>query len=141
MGRAGLIRLATADDLDRIGELGAAFHAYSPYRDILWDADGFRAFAGKLIEAGAIFLSDDGMIGGCLVPLYFNPAVVMGAELFWWAGKTGRGLREAFEQWAREQGAQGVQFSGLTDQRSETIHKVFQRAGYQAAETAFFKRF
>lgn len=136
-----MIRQATADDLDRITELGAAFHAYSPYRDIDFDPDGFRAFAAGLIEQGAVFLSDDGMLGGLLVPLYFNPAVVMGAELFWWAGKTGRALREAFEGWARGQGAQGVQFSGLTDQREETIRKVFERAGYARAETAFFKRF
>lgn len=122
-------------------ELGAAFHAYSPYRDIPFSPEGFRASAERLIEAGAIFLSDDGMLGGLLVPLYFNPSVVMGAELFWWAGKTGKPLREAFETWAKEQGAQGVQFSGLTDQRAETIRKVFERAGYAAAETAFFKRF
>jgi hypothetical protein len=132
---------ATADDLDRVVELGAAFHAYSPYRDIPFDPEGFRGSASRLIEAGAIFLSEDGMLGGLLVPLYFNPAVIMGAELFWWAGKTGRGLREAFEAWAKEAGAHGVQFSGLTDQRAETIHKVFARAGYQPAETAFFKRF
>lgn len=136
-----MIRLADAGDLDRIVELGAAFHAYCPYREIPLDPEGFREFAAKLIKGGAIFLSEDGMIGGCLVPLYFNPSVVMGAELFWWAGKTGKPLREAFEDWAREQGAQGVQFSGLCDQRAETIHKVFRRAGYEPAETAFFKRF
>lgn len=136
-----MIRLGTTDDLDRITDLGEAFHSYSPYRDIEFSREGFRTFAEKLIEGGAVFLSEDGMLGGCLVPLYFNPAVVMGAELFWWAGKTGKPLREAFEAWARDQGAHGVQFSGLCDQRAETIHKVFQRAGYAPAETAFFKRF
>lgn len=136
-----MIRQATTDDLDRIVELGAAFHAYCPYSEIPLDPDGFRTFAAGLIEKGAVFLSEDGMLGGLLVPLYFNPAFLMGAELFWWAGKTGRQLREAFEEWAKEQGAQGVQFSGLTDQREETIRKVFERAGYARAETAFFKRF
>lgn len=136
-----MIRRATDADLDRIVELGAAFHAYSPYREIAFDPEGFRSFAGQLIECGAVFLSEDGMLGGLLVPLYFNPAVVMGAELFWWAGKTGKALRDAFEAWARDEGAHGVQFSGLTDQREETIRKVFERAGYARAETAFFKRF
>jgi len=136
-----MIRRATVEDLDRVTELGAAFHAYSPYRDIPFSPQGFRGFCERLIEGGAIFLSDDGMIGGCLVPLYFNPEVVMGAELFWWAGRTGKPLREAFEAWAVEEGAQGVQFSGLTDQREATIRKVFARAGYEPAETAFFKRF
>lgn len=136
-----MIRRASLDDLDRVVELGEAFHAYSPYREIEFSPEGFRGFAERLIEGGAVFLSDDGMIGGCLVPLYFNPSIVMGAELFWWAGKTGKPLREAFEAWARDEGAQGVQFSGLTDQREETIRKVFARAGYQPGETAFFKRF
>jgi hypothetical protein len=132
---------ATADDLDRIIELITAFHGYSPYRDIPFDPDGFRTFATHLIEHGAIFLSEDGVIGGLLVPLYFNPAMLMAAELFWWAGHTGRQLREAFEAWAVESGANGVQFSGLTDQREATIRKVFARAGYSPAEMAFFKRF
>lgn len=136
-----MIRLATADDADRLTELGEAFHAYCPYREIPFDAEAFGRFAVGLTEAGVVFLSDDGMLGGALSPLYFNPSVVMGVELFWWAGKTGRGLREAFEGWAREQGAAGVMFSGLSDEREPTIRKVFQRAGYQPGELAFFKRF
>lgn len=136
-----MIREATADDIARVVELGAQFHAYGPYRDIPFDEAGLGAFVGGLIEHGVVFLSDDGMLGGVLSPLYFNPSAVMGAELFWWAGKSGRQLREAFEVWARERGALGVQFSGLCDERSDTIRKVFARAGYTAAETAFFKRF
>lgn len=136
-----MIREATAADLPRIRELGAAFHAYSPYRDFPLDLDAFERFAEGMIEAGVVLLSDDGMLGGALTPLYFNPAILMGAELFWWAGKTGRQLREAFEAWARERGAAGVMFSGLSDEREPTIRKVFQRAGYQPGELAFFKRF
>lgn len=135
------VRLATADDLDRIIELGAAFHAYCPYSDIPLDREAFGEFALKLIAGGVILLSDDGMIGGLLNPLYFNPSVVMGVELFWWAGKTGRELREAFEQWAKDRGAQGVQFTGLADEREATIRKVYTRAGFRACEVGFIKRF
>lgn len=136
-----MIREATHADLPQIVALGAEFHAYSPYRVIPFDGEGFEAFAARLIDGGVILLSDDGMLGGLLNPLYFNPAVVMGAELFWFARKEGRQLREAFERWAEDRGAQGVQFSGLADERQATIRKVFERAGYTAGEQAFFKRF
>lgn len=136
-----MIRAATEADLERVVELGAAFHAMSPYRSIPFDPEAFADFAGRLIRGGVILLSDDGMIGGLLSPLYFNPAVVMGAELFWYAGKTGKALREGFEAWSRANGAQGVQFSGLADERQAAIRRVFERAGYTAGEQAFFKRF
>jgi GNAT superfamily N-acetyltransferase len=136
-----LIRLATHDDLPRIVELGAQFLSYSPYRDIPLDPDAFAEFAGRLIDGGAIFLSEDGFIGGLLNPLYFNPAIVYAVELFWWAGKTGTQLREAFEAWARDQGAQGVQFTGLANEREATIRKVYERAGFRAVEVGFIKRF
>ena len=136
-----MIRAATRDDIPRVVELGAAFHAMCPYRAIPFDPEGFKVFAGKLIDGGVILLSDDGMIGGLLNPLYFNPAVILAAELFWYAGTTGRQLREAFEAWAKDQGAHGAAFSGLADDRHAAIRRVFERAGYAPAEQAFFKRF
>lgn len=136
-----MIRQATSADAGRMVELGREFHAYCPYRDFALDEAAFERFAVGLAEAGVVFLSDDGMLGGAINPLYFNPAILMGVELFWWAGKTGRQLREAFESWAKERGAAGVMFSGLSDEREPTIRKVFARAGYQPGELAFFKRF
>jgi hypothetical protein len=137
-----VIRRATHEDVVRIVEFGAAFHAYSPYKDIEFDAGAFGAFCGRMIEAGVILLSDTGMIAGLLNPLYFNPAVVMAAELLWWAPEGGgRELREAFEAWAAEAGAQGVQFSSLVDDRAERVRLNFERAGYAPIETAFLKRF
>lgn len=136
-----MIREATPDDLAQVVRLGGEFHAHSPYAAIPYDPQAFGAFAGRLIDGGVILLSEDGMLGGLLNPLFFNPSVVMGAELFWWARKEGRQLREAFEAWAEARGAQGVQFSGLADERQATIRKLFERAGYVAGEQSFFKRF
>ena len=127
--------------MPQIVELGAEFHAYSPYREFAFDREASAAFIGRLIEHGAVFLSDRGVIGGVLNPLYFNPSILMAAELFWWAHKGGTALREAFEQWARDEGAMGVQFSGLADEREATIRKVFARAGYAPTELGFCKRF
>lgn len=137
-----MIRRATADDVSRIVELGAEFLAYSPHRVHPLDREAFAAFAEQLVTgAGAIFLSDDGMIGGLVTGLYFNPAIRVGTELFWWARKEGRQLREAFEEWAKGEGAVEIHFTGLLDERADTITKVFRRAGYVPLELGFVKRF
>jgi hypothetical protein len=136
-----MIRRATQDDMPRILELGAEFLSFGPYAWVPLDRNAFAASAAKMIEVGAIFLADDGMIGGVLYPFYFNPAVVMAAELFWYSPKHGRELREAFEGWAQERGCVAVTCSGLVNDRETTIRKLFGRAGYQATEVAFVKRF
>lgn len=137
-----MIRQATVADMERIVELGGDFLAASPYSDLGYDRPAFAGFAARLMEGpGAIFLSSDGFIGGLLNGLYFNPSVVMGVELFWWAGSEGKGLREAFEAWARENGAAGMQSTGLANEREAAIRRVYARAGYAATEVGFIKRF
>lgn len=135
-----MIRRATIDDLALCVEHGAKFHAYSIWKDIPYDAEATGRFIAGLIEHGAVFLSDDGMIGGLLNPLYFNPAYVMGVELFWWAPKEGRALRLAFEQWADEQGAHGHQLGCLADDKAPLVTRLLRRAGYVPVETGFLKR-
>ena len=136
-----MIRRATAEDMPAILAFGAEFLAIGPYAWVPLDMAAFEAFAGKLIEEGAIFLADDGMIGGCLYRFYFNPAVTMAAELFWYSPKNGRALREALEAWAREKGCEAITFSGLANEREATVRKLYGRAGYTATEVAFVKRF
>ena len=136
-----MIRRATLEDMPDVVRLADEFRAYSPYSAIPLDEDAFTAFAARLIEHGVILMSEDGLLGGCLNPIYFNPAYVFAAELFWWARKGGQDLLRAFEGWAQEQGAVGVQFTGLRDDHSRAIERVFRRAGYAPIETAFIKRF
>jgi len=137
-----LIRQATPDDLDRIIELGGQFLAASPYADLGYDRPAFGEFAIRMMEGpGAIFLSDEGFIGGLLNGLYFNPSIVMGVELFWWAKTEGKALRNAFEAWCANNGASGMQSTGLANEREATIRKVYERAGYRACEIGFIKRF
>jgi RimJ/RimL family protein N-acetyltransferase len=135
-----MIRRAGVVDLDRVVELGAQFLAYGPYREIPLDPEAFRDFAGRLVEGGVIFLSEDGMLGGVLNPFFFNPALVSAVELFWWGPTTGRALRDAFEAWAAEEGAAYLQFSGLVDARARASERLFRRAGFRPTETAYLKR-
>lgn len=135
-----MIRPATLDDMPTILALGAEFLAESPHRWVPFDPDAFSGFAAHMIEHGAIFLSDDGFIGGMLVPCYFNPAFTFASELFWFARKEGRQLREAFEAWARAAGADAIAASGLVDDREAAVRRIWTRAGYAASEIAFMKR-
>lgn len=136
-----MIRTATHEDIPHIVELGAEFLAASPHAWVGLDRDAFADFAGRMIDHGVIFLSDDGMIGGVISPMFFNPAVSTVAELFWFARKEGRELRKALEVWAREKGAAGMTCAGLINEREATIRKVYERAGYVPSEVAFVKRF
>lgn len=134
-----MIRKATHDDVGRIVAMGREFHAYSPWRDIEFDEEALSQFIAKMIDVGVVFLSDDGMIGGVMNPLYFNPKHHVAAELFWWAKSGGRKLMARFEEWAVENGASGIQFSALGDNRSERMHRLFIRAGYSKVETGYYR--
>lgn len=140
-----MIRRATLDDLDEVFELSRVFHAYSVHRDIEIDEGHWRAALQAWIGPsdalnGAVFLSENGLCAGLIHPLYFNPSILVAAELMWWAPKDGAALRLAFEAWAEEQGARIVQFSSMADERRSAVERLFRRAGYAPVETIHFKR-
>lgn len=134
-----MIRKATQDDLDAVVSFGSDFHAYSPWREIEFDPVATKAFCERLIEGGVILMSETGMIGGLLNPLYFNPKYVIACELFWWATSGGRELMRAFEDWGAENGCRAYQFSALGDDKADRMAQLFNRAGYRKVETGYFK--
>lgn len=131
---------ASLADVPRIVELGQRFHAYSVHRDIPLDVEAFEAFAASLVEGGAVFLSEDGMCGGLVSPSYFNPAFRVAVELFWYAPTGGQPLRQAFEAWALERGADAIQFTAMSDARLPAVTRLYRMAGYVPIETSFVKR-
>jgi hypothetical protein len=136
-----MIRRATLDDMPDIVRFGAEFLSVGPYAWVPIDDVAFPAAAARMIEHGAIFLAEDGMIGGVIYQFWFNPAVTMAAELFWYSPKKGRALRDAFEDWGRSMGCAAITCSGLANEREPTVRKLFGRAGYDVTEVAFVKRF
>lgn len=134
-----MIIKATQDDVATVVRFGADFHAYSPWKSIPFDPDATAQFVSRLIDNGVVFISETGMIGGLLNPLYFNPSHVVAIELFWWASSGGRELMQAFEQWAIESGASSLQFSALGDHQSERMAQLFDRAGYRKVETGYYR--
>ena len=137
-----MIRQATQDDLDHVASLGLDFHAASPHSVDPVDMDGWRAFAAQLIDHGGVFVSEGGMIGGFLAPLYFNPAIRYAYEAFWWSpDRKGRELMSAFRQWAKEAGARGIQWTALHNDFLPRVDAIYRRAGAVPTEVAYRERF
>jgi hypothetical protein len=90
-------------------------------------------------DEAAVFLSDGGFCGGLVFPMYFNHDYRIAQELFWFAGKDGTALREAFEAWAKDRGCQAIQMSCIADDREKAVRRLFRMSGYAATETALMK--
>lgn len=135
-----MIRRADLADAGTAVHFAREFHAESVHAAIPIDVEALTAFMERLITGGAVFLSDHGIIGGLIVPAYFNPAHLIATELFWWAPVDGQALRAAFEGWAADQGAKTIAFTGQRNDRAATIEKMFRRAGYVPVETSFIRR-
>jgi hypothetical protein len=136
-----VIREATPDDMPALLERGRAFFDYSPWKRLDYDETAVESTFAHLMSSpeGVIFLSDDGLCGGLVNGLYFSPSTRIAVELFWYAPSEGTELREAFEGWAKDQGAEAVQFSALGDGRRAATERLYRMAGYQVSETAFLK--
>lgn len=134
-----MIREATADDIPRIVEMGAKFHAMSDYGFAGYNPEAVAQFLAATIASpdAVVFTHDEGMIGGALVPLYFDPSTKIAVETFWWADGQGMALLTAFEWWAEAKGAKAVTMSCLEGKRSKALGRVFRSRGYRQAENSY----
>jgi GNAT superfamily N-acetyltransferase len=136
-----MVRDATLEDIPQLVEWGAAMHEASPWASRTYDPDATAQFLDMLITAphGAVFISDAGMIGGAMAPIFMT-GERCAMESFWWARERGWELLKTFEQWARDQGCVGVLMLHMNgDERSERVVKIYERRGYAPRETGYFK--
>jgi hypothetical protein len=136
------VRQATLDDVDAVMEWGVRFHAYSIWgKRVPIVEDDWRETVTSLLgsDDAAVFMTDNGFCGGLIFPMYFNKSYRIAQELFWFASSGGSALREAFEDWAKERGAQAIQMSCIADDREAAVRRLFRKAGYDATETALMK--
>lgn len=85
-----------------------------------------------------------GMAAGVTYPAYFNSAIRIGTELFWYVepeqrGIIGPALLRAMEERAREAGCKQWIMGALASQRPEAVARLYGRYGYSPAETTFIK--
>lgn len=134
-----MIRRATLADVPRLVELGR-MHFEGSGLPGDYDEAAAAQFATGIVRGGAAFLSCAGSIGGMATPSYVNPNRWMAVEMFWNAfDGQGSALRDAFEAWAREVGADEVRMSAVWTDRGDAVERILRRAGYARAETSYAK--
>lgn len=135
-----MARQATHLDIPHLLTLAEEFQSTSIYKNVRFDEDAVRKLLINLVNMGSVFLNDTGFIAGSLAPLSFNPQYLMAVELAWYSPEEdATPLREAFEEWARNQGCTAVQFNCLVNNYSDKVNDIYIEAGYTPIEVAYIK--
>jgi GNAT superfamily N-acetyltransferase len=136
-----MIRQATSDDIPRLMAVGEAFWKLSPLSEFIpLDDIAVCEVIERAIENGSCFVGEKGVIMGFLIPHWANPAYKVALEFAWYGAGEGDALLEAFETWAKENGAIGVQMATVGASYDDKIEAKLIKSGYTLAERGFFKR-
>lgn len=148
-----MVRAAHIEDIPRLIALGEEFFRESGLdkaTEYNTESAG-NTFAALITqESGALLVIEhEGMVvggaGALIAPFFFNAAHKVGQEFFWFVSKEHRGSRDSFrlmkalEDAAREKGASFFYIAALAT-GSETVRKVYKRAGYLEQETYYMRR-
>lgn len=147
-----LIREATIDDREGILVMVRHFLERSAYGTILhFDSDALMALVDAVVakQMGVVYVADTGdeVVGMLAMYATFHPAatdVKIADELVWWVEpeyrttKVGPYLLRCGERWARQIGVH--LFKMVAPAESPKVAAYYEAAGYQALETAYFKR-
>lgn len=96
-----MLRAASRADIPRMVALGRRMHAKTRFAGIEYEPEAAARLGCQIIENGAAFLSDRGMIGGMNVPLVYGTTPAFSAVVFWYSedGMAWK-LLERFREWA-----------------------------------------
>lgn len=135
-------RIATLEDMPQILEIAQRFWGISPWQEHTFDPNKVAEVVEGLMSSdeGVVFIHQYGIIGGYLVPVFFNGDNIAN-ELFWFADKGGRELLEAFEDWASFMSVKKIILSSLAfgTERDRKMTNLYSRYGYSPIEMHFAK--
>jgi GNAT superfamily N-acetyltransferase len=136
-----MIRQATSDDLPRLMAVAAQFWALTPWFRMGVERDDIAICSTleNAIENGSCFVGDKGVIFGFMGPVWASPQHKIAVELAWWGAGEGMELLAAFEDWAKDEGAIGVQMSTLGSADDARTEEKLIKAGYRVSERGLFK--
>lgn len=146
-----MIRPATPLDLDALCDMGALFHAEQPWAATCgaYDRASFRETVEGLGKGGVLLVAEAdgapvGMIAASLSRLYFNKAVCVAQEVFWYVLPShrrgvGGSLLAAMEAACKRAGAGLLFVAGVDAMRGVAVDRVLRMAGYAGAETTRWK--
>lgn len=145
-----MIRKATPEDTLALIELGRAFHAEAGKAEMgPFDPASFVEFLDRCASQGALIVAEKGdqvvgMLGLLTGPAWWNKALLVGQEVFWYCKPafrkgTGAELLEALESASRARNV-SVQFVACeSGNRSEALSRLYRIKGYRPVETMFAK--
>lgn len=127
-----MIRQAAEADISRCVAMMRIFFAETGRRGE-FQLESVERTMRLLMEGGILLVSDKGVIGGLLHPLWQTGEVVA-HEFFWWGDAR---LLSAFEERARELDATAIHMMAL----EERVARHYARRGYRQLETVWLKEF
>ncbi len=130
------VRPAAPDDIPALLAMGREFHAESRM-PFAFNEDVMTDVLAKMIDGGAVLMTDRGVIGGMLSPAYCDPTWLYAVEMFWWARGDGLALLRAFERWAQQAGAKEVRMTSLA--ALPRADRLLRCVGYTPAEVSYSK--
>ena len=136
-----MIREAVTEDIPEIMALLAHLLVSSGALG-KFDEDAVRASVINMLdgEDSVVFRSRRGLISGFTMRAWHSPGWLMAVEMWWWAeDKQWIPLLRAFEQWARERGADEIRISATTGPGDSKIRSIFGRAGFKPSEICYRK--
>ena len=147
-----MIRMATASDEESLLAMARDFVAFSPYADLATATDQeLRATIQWLTNNATIFIADKdnrpvGLLVAVISPLWYAPSCKVASEMAWWidpqhrTGMAATRLVQAFEKWAKDNGAKAVCMSNLDVENATAVSRMLNKLGYTSTEQTHTKR-
>lgn len=134
-----MIREATFDDIPQLIKIGEEFHQYQNDGTEYDKVAVFNKCSEMIKDPNSvIFVSEGGMIGGSVVPIWYSNQT-QAAEFAWCGSGGGISLLRQFETWAKEKGATRVVMAHLLVEGAERVEAIYDKLGYKKAEVAYYK--
>ncbi len=138
----------TVEELPKLAEKGHRFYEEGNLPGMFVPSIFVKNWTEYLSQGmGVIFaLTKDGELLGALGALAYpdpNDGKIVCSEMFWYVFPESRGrgllLLNAFEDWAKEMGADRIAMVHLTRLAPDSLRKVYEHRGYHELEIHYIK--
>ena len=135
------VRRATESDFPKIVELLRRFWSESHLPEFAeFDEESLLKTLDVLLVDGVLLTNGVGVIGGLIVPFFFNESKKQAIEMFWYAERDGIALKKEFENWARHEGADVIALGSVPNEKRDSLERVYMRSGYRETERLYLRK-
>ena len=127
------------------------FIAFAPHGSLIkHTTDDIVNTVRMFLESGVGFVIDVdgkavGILAAIMTSVWYSPSTKVAQEMMWWVNEEYRGtiasikLIKAYENWAREQGAQIIAMCDLVIEGHEPVGTTLNKLGYEMSERTYIK--